>query len=112
MSMNTFVKNLDKGFLNQAKTARTPRDEKIGLIPYTAWAAEQEGIEASPAQQKQWEDYWLTHCIIDERNPREIDRAEQVKSFAQDYAVLELLMKEAGIVSRGPLASTVEQCVG
>lgn len=112
MSMQTFVKNLDKGFLNQAKSARTPKDEKIGLLPYVAWAAEAEGVAPTTAEAKACEEYWLRECMIDAKDPGDRQRETQVREFAADYAVIELLMKEAGLVTRGPHASTVEQCIG
>ncbi len=112
MSASTFLKNLDKDFLVEGRRKSGPDGEKVGLIPYFAWKAEEEGIEASKAQSDHWENYWLRKCMIDEKDPNDLRRADSVKSFAHDYAVVELLMKEAGLVTRGPMASTVERCIG
>lgn len=112
MSAATFVEDLDRDFLVVAQQPKGPNFEKVGLLPYFAWAAEDAGIGPDSAQQKHWEKYWLEQSGAQTDNPYDFRRCQDIKKFAADYAVLEEVMKAAGFVTQGEQASFLAQMIG
>ena len=105
-SMHTFIKNMDRGFHEQAQNWRDLESGKrVDTLRFFAHEANKAGIVPEPKELQDHTDYWMRYLRAD---PKNLNHWLKVKRFAADNWALERVMEEAGVVARGPEAPSVE----
>src|ERR1051326_9389752 len=105
MSLQTFTKNVDRGYYKAAANWRSEDGDSISPLQYFAEDLKQQyGVYPEEKQLADHTDYWLSFLQV---QPYEHVRRERVKRFAEQNWALEPVFADHKIELRGEKASPV-----